>query len=45
MTALEPGHAVGHLRTATGVPISITVTGTAPDGRKLSISLPITPDR
>jgi len=45
MTALGPGHAVGHLRTVTGVPISITVTGTAPDGRRLSISLPITPDR
>ena len=45
MTLLEPGHAVGHLRTVAGVPISITVTGTAPGGGQLGFSLPITPDR
>jgi len=45
MTPFEPGHAVGHLITVARVPISITVTATAPDGHELNLSLPITPDR
>ena len=42
---LEPGHAVGHLRTQAGVPITVTVTGTAPGGSQLTVTVPITPDR
>ena len=45
MSTIEPGHAVGHLRTVAGVAIPITVTGTAPGGGQLAFSLPITPDR
>jgi copper transport protein len=45
MTPFEPGHAVGHLVTVAGVPISITVTAMAPDGHQVNLSLPITPDR
>jgi copper transport protein len=45
MSTIEPGHAVGHLRTTAGVAIPITVTGTAPSGGPLTFSLQITPDR
>ncbi len=45
MSPIEPGHSVGHLRTEAGVPITITVTGTAPGGGQVTFSLPVTPDR
>ena len=45
MSPIEPGHAVGHLRTVAGVPITITVTGTAPGGGQVTFSTPVTPDR
>jgi copper transport protein len=45
MTPVEPGHAVGHLRTVAGVPISVSVTGTAPGGAQVSFTVPLTPDR
>jgi hypothetical protein len=45
MSPIEPGHAVGHLRTVAGVPITVAVTGTLPDGGIVSFSMPVTPDR
>ena len=45
MTLLEPWYAVGHRRTVAGVPIAVTVTGTAPGGAPISFALSITPDR
>ncbi len=45
MTPLEPGHSVGHLLTQAGVPISVSVTGTAPGGAQLGFTVAVTPSR
>ena len=41
---LEPGHVVGKVAITAGVPISVTVTGTAPDGSSLNLAPTMTPD-
>ena len=45
LNTLEPGHVVGHVRTAAGTPLTVDVTGTAPGGELLDFRLDITPGR
>ena len=45
MDPLEPGHAVGHLKTTAHVPMSVEITGTAPGGEQLDLNVDMTPTR
>jgi hypothetical protein len=45
MSQLEPGHAVGHVRTTAGTPLAVEFIGAAPGGEQLDFRLDITPAR
>ena len=45
MSPLEPGHAVGHVRTTAGTPLAVEFIGAAPGGEQLDFRLDITPAR
>jgi hypothetical protein len=45
MSPIEPGHATAKVPTATGVPISLFVSGTAADGSPITFGVTVTPDQ
>jgi hypothetical protein len=45
MSPIEPGHATAKVPTATGVPISLFVSGTAADGSPIAFGVTVTPDK